>query len=120
MTEWDFCRHMLPHVSRTFALTVPVLPRPLSAPVCCAYLLCRIADTIEDRQDLSPSGRLKLYDQLCQAFDREVDFGSLWPPVEDRHLQDLMVGLPQVMAAWRSLPEGLGGPIRTCVLDMVA
>ena len=39
---------ILPHVSRTFALTIPQLPAGLRIPVTNAYLLCRIADTIED------------------------------------------------------------------------
>ena len=39
---------ILPLVSRTFALTIPQLPASLGGPVTSAYLLCRIADTIED------------------------------------------------------------------------
>jgi farnesyl-diphosphate farnesyltransferase len=39
---------ILPRVSRTFALTIPQLPSRLSEAVANAYLLCRIADTIED------------------------------------------------------------------------
>jgi farnesyl-diphosphate farnesyltransferase len=38
----------LPGVSRTFALTIPVLPEKLADVVTNAYLLCRLADTIED------------------------------------------------------------------------
>jgi farnesyl-diphosphate farnesyltransferase len=44
---------ILPHVSRTFALTIPQLPLPLRTTVTNAYLLCRIADTIEDEPSLS-------------------------------------------------------------------
>ena len=44
--------HILPHVSRTFALTIPQLPAALRTPVTTAYLLCRIADTIEDEPAL--------------------------------------------------------------------
>ena len=40
--------HALPGVSRTFALTIPELPGDLRRVVTNAYLLCRIADTIED------------------------------------------------------------------------
>ncbi|MGH7690424.1 MAG: squalene/phytoene synthase family protein, partial [Gemmatimonadaceae bacterium] len=43
-----FSREILPSVSRTFALSIRVLPGQLGAAVNCAYLLCRIADTIED------------------------------------------------------------------------
>ena len=39
-------------VSRTFALTIPQLPEALRDAVGNGYLLCRIADTIEDDPDL--------------------------------------------------------------------
>lgn len=44
---------ILSKVSRTFALTIPQLPSELSVPVTNAYLLCRIADTIEDEPALT-------------------------------------------------------------------
>jgi farnesyl-diphosphate farnesyltransferase len=44
----EFQAWILPQVSRTFALTIPQLPEPLVLVVSNAYLLCRIADTIED------------------------------------------------------------------------
>lgn len=43
----------LPGVSRTFALTIPQLPESLRHAVGNNYLLCRIADTIEDEPTLS-------------------------------------------------------------------
>ncbi len=43
-----FQERMLLGVSRTFALTIPQLPGDLRQAVGNAYLLCRIADTIED------------------------------------------------------------------------
>lgn len=51
----SFRARILWHVSRTFALTIPQLPMPLRATVADAYLLCRIADTIEDEPALSPA-----------------------------------------------------------------
>jgi farnesyl-diphosphate farnesyltransferase len=44
----EFQTWILPQVSRTFALTIPQLPESLVLVVSNAYLLCRIADTIED------------------------------------------------------------------------
>jgi Phytoene/squalene synthetase len=44
---------ILPGVSRTFALTIPQLPMELRAVVTNGYLLCRIADTIEDEPYLT-------------------------------------------------------------------
>jgi farnesyl-diphosphate farnesyltransferase len=51
---------ILPHVSRTFALTIPQLPQGLRLGVTNAYLLCRIADTIEDQTNSSAAQRLGL------------------------------------------------------------
>ncbi|MGR8947142.1 MAG: phytoene/squalene synthase family protein [Gammaproteobacteria bacterium] len=48
-----FQDRILQGVSRTFALTIPTLPPPLYLAVANAYLLCRIADTIEDDADFS-------------------------------------------------------------------
>jgi farnesyl-diphosphate farnesyltransferase len=52
-SDGSFQERILPHVSRTFALTIPQLPMPLRTTVTNAYLLCRIADTIEDEPALS-------------------------------------------------------------------
>ncbi len=48
-----FQKRILQGVSRTFALTIPTLPKGLDRAVANAYLLCRIADTIEDDAELS-------------------------------------------------------------------
>jgi farnesyl-diphosphate farnesyltransferase len=55
---------VLPHVSRTFALTIPQLPAALRISVTNAYLLCRIADTIEDEPALSPPETLAYLQQF--------------------------------------------------------
>ncbi|MGH8475268.1 MAG: phytoene/squalene synthase family protein [Methylococcales bacterium] len=44
---------LLQGVSRTFALTIPRLPKELYAVIANAYLLCRIIDTIEDEVSLN-------------------------------------------------------------------
>ncbi|WP_293369706.1 squalene/phytoene synthase family protein [Nevskia sp.] len=55
-----FQAHILPGVSRTFALTIPQLPQPLGSVVSNAYLLCRIADTIEDEPALGSDDKVRL------------------------------------------------------------
>ena len=60
---------LLHRVSRTFALTIPVLPATLSPVVGNAYLLCRIADTIEDTPGLPASTRSALGRALLQALN---------------------------------------------------
>lgn len=43
-----FIKDFIPKVSRTFALTIKFLPRGLRDSVYTSYLLCRVADTLED------------------------------------------------------------------------
>lgn len=54
MDQQQYQDRLLAGVSRTFALTIPQLPAGLRVPVGNAYLLCRIADTIEDVPHLAP------------------------------------------------------------------
>ena len=56
----DYCRDMLSKVSRTFAPTIRMLPKRLYLPVTVAYLLCRIADTVEDEASIPSSEKEKL------------------------------------------------------------
>jgi farnesyl-diphosphate farnesyltransferase len=51
---------ILGSVSRTFALTIPLLPPSIEKVVGNTYLLCRIVDTIEDAADLSPQSKQAL------------------------------------------------------------
>ena len=63
---------ILPHVSRTFALTIPQLPPGLRTAVTSAYLLCRIADTIEDEPALSADETFTLLQRFTAVvYDRE-------------------------------------------------
>ena len=64
-----FTREILPAVSRTFALGIRVLPRDLGNVVRTAYLICRIADTIEDEPTLSVERKAELFDALSRCFD---------------------------------------------------
>jgi len=50
-----FINEFIPKVSRTFALAIKFLPESLRHPVYTAYLLCRLADTIEDSPQLEVS-----------------------------------------------------------------
>ena len=49
---------LLAKTSRTFALSIPVLPEPTRREVMIAYLLFRIADTFEDAADWPPQLRI--------------------------------------------------------------
>ena len=65
----EFCRAILPSVSRTFALSIRLLPGALNDAVLVSYLLCRIADTIEDDHAATVERKAKLLQTLLAALD---------------------------------------------------
>src|SRR3984957_11743253 len=76
--------HILPHVSRTFALTIPQLPPGLRTAVTCAYLLCRIADTIEDEPALSPPETLAFLQRFSATLSGRGDTQALAREITQR------------------------------------
>ncbi len=53
-------RSILESLSRTFALTIPLLPPNLEKVVGNTYLLCRIVDTIEDAPGIDAINKQEL------------------------------------------------------------
>jgi farnesyl-diphosphate farnesyltransferase len=67
LSDDQFQAVLLEGVSRTFALTIPQLPKALFSTVANAYLLCRIIDTIEDEVSLSPQQKLHFCDEFINV-----------------------------------------------------
>ena len=72
--EYQAC--VLPGVSRTFALTIPVLPDQLADVVTNAYLLCRIADTIEDDTALTDRQKTQFHKRFLSVIQGRADAGA--------------------------------------------
>ncbi len=70
-SDEEYQEHILQGVSRTFALTIPQLPSDLCRVVGNAYLLCRIADTIEDEPALAPTQKREFSLQFIKNVDGE-------------------------------------------------
>ena len=64
-----FCALILPAVSRTFAIGIRALPGELGRAVLTAYLICRVADTVEDAPAVAPAAKAALLDALVDALD---------------------------------------------------
>jgi len=64
-----FGHAVLPDVSRTFAISIRFLPGMLGRAVLTAYLLCRIADTIEDDGAAAPARKEALLDAFLRCLD---------------------------------------------------
>jgi farnesyl-diphosphate farnesyltransferase len=113
---------ILPFVSRTFALTIPQLPPALRTAVTCAYLLCRIADTIEDEPALSPPETLAFLQRFSAVLAGRGDPSLLAREIEqrltDRTLateRDLVSNMERVLRVMASLNEPQRAAIQRCV-----
>lgn len=71
--DFQYQEQILQGVSRTFALTIPQLPENLRVVVGNAYLLCRIADTIEDDMDMSFENKKVFADRFIALVAGEDD-----------------------------------------------
>ncbi|HEX7324577.1 MAG TPA: phytoene/squalene synthase family protein [Rhodanobacteraceae bacterium] len=69
-------QQILPAVSRTFALTIPQLDPRLRTVIANAYLLCRIADTIEDEQALPGDVKQQFHDRFTRVVAATEDPAS--------------------------------------------
>jgi farnesyl-diphosphate farnesyltransferase len=65
-----YCATVLSRVSRTFAPTIRLLPGVLNMHVTVAYLLCRIADTVEDSAALTIQEKQRLLHVYTQIFSQ--------------------------------------------------
>jgi len=113
---------ILPHVSRTFALTIPQLPPALSIPVTCAYLLCRIADTIEDEPALSAPETLAFLQRFSAVVGGSGEPAALARDLEhrlsDRTLpteRDLVSNMDRVVRVAAGLGAAQHAAIKRCV-----
>lgn len=68
-TDRSFCEEMLPKVSRTYALCIRLLPKDLEYPVLIAYLLCRIADTVEDTPEIPGALKREFLDEFSASLN---------------------------------------------------
>jgi len=120
----EFCREILPAVSRTFSISIRLLPGELGAAIRCAYLICRIADTIEDERSLSAESKASLFDALAACFDDDARAGEL--VVSASRLTGnaadwrLVENAPFVFVAYRALPEVTRAHVRRWTGEMIA
>lgn len=124
-----WCHDSVQGVSRTFALTVDVLDEPMSSYICLGYLLCRIADTVEDTDRIDPdeqSALLRLYDE---ALDPESDATAAdfrdavdehLPPADVRSADwEVVAETERVFATFEELPEDVREAIVPPVRELV-
>jgi farnesyl-diphosphate farnesyltransferase len=106
----ELLRDILPGVSRSFALSLRVLPGSLRRPFGVTYLVARAADTIADTRALPPAARLAALHALRESLGARAGTGpTLGGSTARGHTpaeRTLLARLPDVLAAYRALEPG--------------
>jgi farnesyl-diphosphate farnesyltransferase len=116
---------LLKNVSRSFYLTLRVLPGPLRAPIGLAYLLARAADTIADTALILPEARLDLLLDLrahVNGLKHEATLGriqlALAEQQSNRHERILLESLSPALGLLDALPEADRREVRAVVTTL--
>jgi farnesyl-diphosphate farnesyltransferase len=111
---------LLEKTSRTFALSIPLLPEPTRREVGIAYLLFRIADTFEDATLWEPRRRIEALGEFARFLrnpDPEAESAAArrWtadaPCAQEGYLE-LLAESPAVLADFRALSPAAAATIR--------
>lgn len=112
---------MVRDVSRTFALSIEVLPPSLRESIGIAYLMFRIADGIEDNPDISPQRKVALLELWATVLEEKESAATLVAATADLDLtdpeNDIIQQTPLVLDWFHALPANEQVPIRQHVYD---
>jgi farnesyl-diphosphate farnesyltransferase len=124
-SDLEYQDHILQDVSRTFALTIPQLPADLTRVVGNAYLLCRIADTIEDDPSLDARQKRLFSESFIQVIGNETPAqrfaDELHPLLSDSMLEaekDLIFHTRRVIRITHGFSERQRAALARCIRIM--
>jgi farnesyl-diphosphate farnesyltransferase len=125
-----WCHDALQGTSRTFAITVDVLDEPMATQICVSYLLCRVADTVEDAGHIPPAEQIDLLETYDRALDPDDATGieafseavEPWLPADPDADWTVVAHAPRIVRAFEGLDpsarEATRDPIRELVRGM--
>jgi farnesyl-diphosphate farnesyltransferase len=124
-SDLAYQKAILGSVSRTFALTIPLLPPAIEAVVGNTYLLCRIVDTIEDAAELSPAEKQDLSKLFLEAVLGAIPVEVFVSPCLEAQKNysnidelDLIAHTPTVLRILHTFPDEDRAAIGRCVSIM--
>ena len=123
--DLKYCWRTLPKVSRSFGLCISMLPKPTKDAVMISYLLCRVADTIEDSRlsDEEKAKHLEYFKLVLQTEEinrqKLARFGRLvadkTPSLDE---QRLIKNTHRVLNCFSALPTKVRASITRWVTEM--
>ncbi|QFU83227.1 phytoene/squalene synthase family protein [Natronorubrum aibiense] len=125
--DLEWCYDAVHGVSRTFSITIDRLEEPMARHICIGYLLCRVADTIEDAGHIPPDAQTELLTTYDQLLDPETDQSvsafmndlEPWIPDERTDDWDVVAETPRVLRTFESLDEEPREIMREPVRELV-
>lgn len=132
MTPHNYCKSMLPKVSRTFALNIAILKGDLYKATLCSYLLCRILDTVEDTTFNNREAQGRLLNSFQEMFLKEDFSGKTiqaWVDAfftaaicrdEENEYYDLVRNTKLVVENFLTLSSASRDAIAKCITEMAS
>jgi phytoene/squalene synthetase/2-polyprenyl-6-methoxyphenol hydroxylase-like FAD-dependent oxidoreductase len=120
--DWTYCKVALGEVSRTFSKPIAMLPGDLEVAVSLGYLLCRVADTVEDHPAVPRSEKDRLFGLFLDVVERNAparDFSVAFDAIEGDDAElSLSRNLARVMRVYRTLPDRMQQIVSRWVAEM--
>ncbi|WP_306057231.1 phytoene/squalene synthase family protein [Natronococcus wangiae] len=125
--DLEWCYEAVHGVSRTFSITIDRLEEPMARHICLGYLLCRVADTIEDAGHVPPDAQTELltaYDRLLDPEDpltveTFMDDVEPWIPADPNEDWTVVAETPRILRTFESLEEAPREIMRDPVRELV-
>ncbi|RQG89928.1 squalene/phytoene synthase family protein [Natrarchaeobius halalkaliphilus] len=125
--DLEWCYDAVHGVSRTFSITIDRLEEPMARHICLGYLLCRIADTIEDAGHIPPKTQTDLLNEYDRLLDHEDDRAvetfmtdvEPWIPEEANEDWEVVAQTPRVLRTFESLEDEPREIMREPVRELV-
>ena len=126
-SDLAWCYDAVQDVSRTFAITIAELDEPMARDICVGYLVCRVADTIEDDDRIPPDEKATLLRAYRRALDTDAEadaaaFGtaaSEWVPADPDADWEVVDNADRVLSTFRNLDADARERIRPPVRELV-
>jgi farnesyl-diphosphate farnesyltransferase len=125
MSEKKLCGPVLRSVSRSFYLSVRILPRRLRGPVALGYLLARASDAIADTTDLRAGLRAEKLRSVARAIQDETardaisDLGESFAPSQKNESESQLIKSLPACLDWLDRLDGADRNEIRFVLDKI-
>ncbi|WP_435335538.1 phytoene/squalene synthase family protein [Haloarchaeobius sp. TZWWS8] len=124
--DLEWCYEAVQGVSRTFAITIDELEEPTARHICLGYLLCRVADTVEDAGHIPPAEKAELLRTYAAVLDDDdpttvAEFREAVDPYLPATLDDdwmVVAEAPRVVRTYRRLSPEARESILPPVLEL--